>query len=532
MNAAPLVEAASATMASVTQPAASQLPYPASLEPLLHWLNTTLTRAEGIYDSIPGSAIVWRYVKVSHQNDPFRTVLEILLGDRSGKHFIKFSQREIDELVNEWTPEPLMPAPPRAANGAVQSAEQAYHKPPVIIGPAILRPQVAVSSEGGQRQVLNVTTPNFAGLFADEHVKGKAIECLRSYGVGSCGPPGFYGTFDVHMQLERAIALFLGVQSSIIYSQWFSTASSVIPSFSKRGDIIVADRAVNFAIQKGIQISRSTVRYYDHNNLDSLEKVLEGIRKDDKKYNRDPTKSRRFIVTEGIFENDGALLDLPRVIELKLKYKYRLILDESWSFGVLGKTGRGLSEYYGLPAGDIDILLGSMSVGLSAAGGFCAGTIDVVNHQRINSAAFVYSAAMPPLLAVAATATIDILSNASRPHPLTGLSDNVKALRTALDKLSDIVDVPSHRESPTIHIFLRDPPTADIGQQEAILQQIADDCLAQGVLIARNQRLWLQELPSEIDRPSLRLCLSAAFNKQETQRIASVLSQCIKANLS
>jgi serine palmitoyltransferase len=88
----------------------------------------------------------------------------------------------------------------------------------------------------------------------------------------------------------------------------------VIPSFCKRGDIIVADRSVNFAIQKGIQISRSTVRWYDHGDYQGLERVLESIRKDDKKYKRNPTASRRFIITEGVFENDGSMVNLPKVV--------------------------------------------------------------------------------------------------------------------------------------------------------------------------------------------------------------------------
>ena len=118
------------------------------------------------------------------------------------------------------------------------------------------------------------------------------------------------------MDLERDIAQFLGTEASIIYSQGFSTVSSVIPAFCKRGDIIVADRGVSFAIQKGIQISRSTVRWYDHNDLKSLEEVLESVEKERAK-KRGPL-TRRFIVTEGIFENDGAMTDLPKLVTLSV----------------------------------------------------------------------------------------------------------------------------------------------------------------------------------------------------------------------
>ena len=132
-----------------------------------------------------------------------------------------------------------------------------------------------------------------------------------------------------------------------MYSQAFSTISSVIPAFCKRGDIIVADRGVNFAIQKGLQISRCTVRWYDHNSMESLQHVLESVEKERRKKNWPLT--RRFIVTEGIFDHDGAMSDLPKLVELKQKYKYRLILDESVSFGSVGRTGRGLTELYNVP---------------------------------------------------------------------------------------------------------------------------------------------------------------------------------------
>lgn len=141
-------------------------------------------------------------------------------------------------------------------------------------------------------------------------MKEKAIQTLRTYGVGPCGPPGFYGTQDVHVKTEADIAAHLGAPACIVYAQAFSVISSVIPAFSKRGDIIVADKAVSFAIRKGIQISRSTVRWYEHNDMADLQRVLEKVVKEQA---RKPL-TRRFIVTEGIFENVGDMVDLPKIV--------------------------------------------------------------------------------------------------------------------------------------------------------------------------------------------------------------------------
>ena len=145
-------------------------------------------------------------------------------------------------------------------------------------------------------------------------------------------PPRFYGTLgaffslpliapwiderfrsaDVHMDLESDIADFLGIEASILYSKWFSTIPCVISAFAKRGDIIVANRGINFAIQKGLQISRSTVRWFEHNDLRCLEDVLLNVEKE-RRERRGPL-TRRFIVTEGIFEKDGAIVDLPKLV--------------------------------------------------------------------------------------------------------------------------------------------------------------------------------------------------------------------------
>lgn len=162
------------------------------------------------------------------------------------------------------------------------------------------------------RTVTNLACYNFYNFVGNETLKEKAIATLRNYGVGPCGPPGFYGTQDVHMKTEADIASFLGTSSCIVYAQAFSTISSVIPAFSKRGDIIVADKGVSYAIRKGIQISRSIVRWYDHNDMDDLDRVLAKITKEQAK----KPLTRRFIITEGLFGNRGTMSDLAKIVRL------------------------------------------------------------------------------------------------------------------------------------------------------------------------------------------------------------------------
>ena len=164
------------------------------------------------------------------------------------------------------------------------------------------------------RTVTNLASYNYYNLVANEHIREKAIETLRTYGVGPCGPPQFYGTQDVHMKTEADVASHLGAEACIVYAQSFSTISSVIPAFSKRGDIIVADKACNYAISKGLQICRSTIRWYEHNDMEDLERVLQRVVKEQSK----KPLTRRFIVTEGLFETVGDCVDLPKVVSLAI----------------------------------------------------------------------------------------------------------------------------------------------------------------------------------------------------------------------
>ena len=300
------------------------------------------------------------------------------------------------------------------------------------------------------RTVTNLASYNFYNFNANEQIKEKAVQTLRTYGVGPCGPPQFYGTQDVHVKTESDIATYLGTESCIVYAQAFSTITSVIPTFCKRGDVIVADRAVNYAIRKGLEASRSTIKWFDHADVEDLEKVMKAVAKDQAKTKR---LTRRFIVTEGLFETLGDSSDLPRLIELKERYKFRLILDETWSFGVLGRTGRGLTEAQNVDPQQVDMIIGSLAGPLCAGGGFCAGAKEVVEHQRITSTAYTYSAALPAMLAVTASETVSLLQ--SNPDILTQSRENIKAMRAQLDPRSDWVMCTSMPENPILLLTLK-----------------------------------------------------------------------------
>ncbi|KAL7422651.1 serine palmitoyltransferase component [Cryptotrichosporon argae] len=505
----------------------SQAEIPPPLIPLLSHLSAAFVSLSSAFHRIPGSPIVVRYIQSSYQNDPWRSLLEVLLvafalrtllkGRTRGegeKGFVKLSEKEVDELVDEWTPAPLV-APLNDLDALTLPSV------PTILGANGARVKLASAPS---KTVLNLAVPDWTGMIENDKLKEAGIATMREYGVGSCGPMGFYGFFDVHAKFEKDLANFLGTESSIIYSQAFATVSSVIPAFAKRGDIIVADRGVNFAIHKGIQISRSTVRWYAHGDMKDLERVLGSV---DRELKRKGGKlTRRFIVTEGVFENDGMLVDLPKIIELKKKFKYRLMLDESQSFGMLGAHGRGATEFFGVDPVEIEMLVGSMAQALGAAGGFVAGSDFVAQHQRINSAASVFSAALPPLHSAVSSAAVAVL--AAQPNLLTALQANILVFRQQLARLEPdadgLIQIPSHPASALIHIFLVHPP-GSLEAEERLLQDVVDEALKEGVLITRARRLRGQETFET--EPSLKIHISASFTRKEMEKAGAAVRHAL-----
>lgn len=164
-------------------------------------------------------------------------------------------------------------------------------------------------------------------------------------------------------------------------------------------------------------------------------------------------------------------------IELKLRFKFRLILDETWSYGVLGRTGRGLTEAQNVDAREVDMIIGSLSGPLCAAGGFCASTQEVVEHQRISSASYTYSAALPAMLSTTASETIAMLQE--QPEIIAALRENVKAMRAQLDPRSEWVRCTSAPDNPILILVLKDEVVASknlsVDDQNQLLQDVVDE---------------------------------------------------------
>ncbi|CAM6110185.1 unnamed protein product [Calypogeia fissa] len=416
------------------------------------------------------------------------------------------TEHEIDQLCDEWVPEPLHPPITEEMNVETPVLESAAGPHTVING----------------KDVLNLTAANYLGLTGHPTVKEACDNALDKYGVGACGPRGFYGTIDVHLDLEAKLAQFLGTSSSILYAYGLATVPSVIPAFAKRGDLILADEGVHWGVQNGLSLSRSTVKFFRHNDMKHLESLLEDVLKEDKRKKK--VLNRRYIVVEAIYQSSGMMVPLDELIRLKEKFKFRILVDESNSLGVLGKTGRGITEHFNVPVSKVDILTAAMGHSLASIGGFCTGSDKVVDHQRLSGAGYAFSASLPPYLASGALTAIKIIEQ--NPDLLVNLRRNVIALRKSLSGIPELV-VSGHELSPVIHLFLKNPGSEK--SDSYILQSIVDQMLEQkGILVTRSKRSVLDKCKL---RSGIKILVSAAHTEEELYSAAASLRHVLQAVL-
>ena len=256
--------------------------------------------------------------------------------------------------------------------------------------------------------------------------------------------------------------------------------------------------------------------------MEHLRTILDSIARDDRKLRRDVNQQRRFIVVEGLYRNTGDLCPLKEILRLKEKYFYRLILDETLSFGTIGKTGRGLTEHCNVKISDVEIITLAMDTTLASVGGVCIGSREIVDHQRLSGAGYCFSASAPPFLSAVAIEALKIMEE--EPERLQKLMDNAQMLREALDGVKGVV-VRSKHVTPVVHLELATPLESS-DAEAALVARVAAACVQQGVAISANKFAVKTTGPL---RPSLTLNASSKLNKGEITKIVAVLSAVLKS---
>lgn len=417
------------------------------------------------------------------------------------------TEKEKNDLLADWKPEPLVPH----VKDDHPLLEKLHNS--IVLGKA----GKYIDLNGNL--CLNLATFNFLGMLGEERIEEEAKKTLRHYGVGSCGPRAFYGTMDLHLFMEEQLQKFMEVESTILYCYGFATIASAIPAYAKRGDVIFCDEGACFSILKGLLASRSEIRYFRHNDMEHLEELLIQQQKEEQKNPKKAKITRKFITVEGVYMNYGDICPLPQILEFKYKYKVRIFLEESFSLGVFGKNGRGLTEHFGIPIEEIDFLAASLENAFASTGGLCVGKKYVIDHQRLSGLGYCFSASQPPLCVTAAIEAFRMVEE--NPDIIKQLRDKCEEVHEKLTGIEGL-ELCGAPTSPVKHLRLIEP-SDDRDIDERTLQKIVEMAHQQKIGLTVAQYLVDEE--HNLPKPSIRISVNRKLTTDDVNKTVSVIKQ-------
>ena len=280
----------------------------------------------------------------------------------------------------------------------------------------------------------------YQGLTNDQRVIDAAKAALDKYGSGCAGSRFLNGTLDLHVQLEKELAEFMGKDETLCFSTGFSVNRGVLACVVGRGDYIICDDRDHASIVDGRRLSFATQLHYKHNDMEDLERVLSKL----------PEDAVKLIVVDGVFSMEGDLANLPEIVKLKHKYNCSIMVDEAHGLGVFGKQGRGVCDHFGL-TDEVDLIVGTFSKSLASIGGFIASDKDTINFLRHNCRTYIFSASNTPAATAAALEALHIIQK--EPERFKNLWDVTNyALKRFREEGFEIGET----ESPIIPLYVRD----------------------------------------------------------------------------
>ncbi|MEW6162449.1 MAG: pyridoxal phosphate-dependent aminotransferase family protein [Nitrospirota bacterium] len=247
------------------------------------------------------------------------------------------------------------------------------------------------------RRMIMIGSNNYLGLTNHPKVKKAAIEAIKKYGTGCAGSRFLNGTLDIHVELEEKLARFMRKEAALIFSTGFQVNLGVISALVGKDDVVIIDKMDHASIIDGCRLSFGETKKFRHNDMADLERILKEYESKDK-----------LIVIDGVFSMEGDIAKLPGIVSLAKKYGARVMVDDAHSIGVLGKTGRGTAEHFGLED-EVDLIMGTYSKSLASIGGFIAGSADVIHYIKHFARSLIFSASPPPASVASVSAALDII---------------------------------------------------------------------------------------------------------------------------
>ncbi|WP_396200377.1 glycine C-acetyltransferase [Gemmatimonas sp.] len=287
-------------------------------------------------------------------------------------------------------------------------------------------PQGARVRMEGRGEVIVLSSNNYLGLANEPAVVQAGIQALEQYGAGTASVRFICGTFALHRELETALARFVGTEASLSYVSAWNANEALTPTIAREGDFVISDALNHASIIDSVRLAKSitkcTTAVYKHSDMDDLREKLRGA-KDAK---------RKIIWTDGVFSMEGSIAKLPEILQIARDHDAIVVMDDSHATGVLGKTGRGTAEHFGV-MGDVDIITSTLGKALGgAAGGFIAGPAALCDMMTQRSRPQLFSNALPPTVAASSLAAVEFTE--AHPELVTKLHDNAAYFRAAIQE--------------------------------------------------------------------------------------------------
>jgi glycine C-acetyltransferase len=324
-------------------------------------------------------------------------------------------------------------------------------------------PQGARVRMEGRGEVIILSSNNYLGLCNEPEVVDAGIDALKQYGAGTGSVRFICGTFTIHRELEAALARLVGTEASLSYVSAWTANEALTATVVQEGDFVVSDALNHASIIDSIRLAKAitkcTTAVYRHADLDDLRAKLEANR----------GAKRKLIWTDGIFSMEGSIAPLPDILQLAREFGAVVIMDDSHATGVLGRTGRGTAEHFGL-LGEVDVITSTLGKALGgAAGGFIASSAALVDMMTQRSRPQLFSNALPPTVAASALASVELLEK--HPERVTRLHENARYFR---EQILESGFKPLPGETPIIPII--------VGETAAAIQ-MSDMLLDEGVFV-------------------------------------------------
>src|SRR5258708_3458270 len=270
-------------------------------------------------------------------------------------------------------------------------------------------------------EVIMIGSNNYLGLTTHPKVRQAAIDAIKTHGTSCTGSRFMNGTLELHLELERRLARFMGYEAALTFTTGYQTNVGTITALVGKGDYVIVDKEDHASIVDGCLMCYGEMRRFSHNDISSLETILSRL----------PDTAGKLVVVDGVYSMGGDIAPLPEIVAICKKYGARIMVDDAHSIGVLG-NGRGTAAHFGLQD-DVDIIMGRFSKSFASVGGFITGKLDVLHYIQHHARALIFSASLPPANAATVIACLDVIESDS--SLIEQLWDNAEYMRSNLKTL-------------------------------------------------------------------------------------------------